>query len=276
MTYVPIDENCLKFHLRPEISLIRAKISPFLPQQPFILTKDSRHQLADQLIPHAELSLGKTYYALIPYEKLKCQYSLVFSDEGLALVYGTPTQLLKKRILPAYRCQDSELYFEAVASLYHFKKAPFATRDFCLLPLTGSKTAPKNTVWINPIILADFYCANHQNIVKTLLGFDCVIPIKKTALIHCMSKAFILHTQIKKEENYDRLTQIDSVAKYLSIDPTPLINAACSEIDSRQRYWPNQFFYPHYDTLRHHKAVQSLCEDYETWYDNQHKITAFR
>ena len=161
MPGMPIDESRLKFHLRKEINHVRQQIKAFLPHPNFVLTKESRHQLADHLIPRAELSLCKIYYALIPYEKQKQQYSLVFSNEGLELVYGTPTQLMMKKIIPLYRCQDSGVFFETVARLYNFKKAPFATRDFCLMPLTSSKLAPKNTVWLNPVILADFYTKNH-------------------------------------------------------------------------------------------------------------------
>lgn len=274
MSYIPIDESRLKYHLREEINHVRQRIAPFLPHSNFVLTKESRHQLAAHLIPRAELSLCKIYYALIPYEKQKQQYSLVFSDVGVELVYGTPTQLMMKKIIPLYRCQDSSLFFETVASLYNFKKAPFATRDFCLLPLTGSKLSKKNTVWLNPVILADCYTKMHHSYVKTLLGFDCVIPIKRNALIHCMSKAFILHIQIKKEENYERFTQLDSAVHYLNIDPTPLINCACQKIDCRNRILPNHFFYPHYDALRHAKEVELLCEDYEQWYSQKDKKDA--
>lgn len=271
MPDMPIDESRLKFHLRKEINHVRQQITAFLPHPNFVLTKESRHQLADHLIPRAELSLCKIYYALIPYEKQKQQYSLVFSNEGLELVYGTPAQLMMKKIIPLYRCQDSGVFFETVARLYNFKKAPVATRDFCLMPLTSSKLAPKNTVWLNPVILADFYTKNHQAYVTTLLGFDCLVPIKRNALIHCMSKAFILHTQIKKEENYERFTHLDSVIHYLAIDPTPLINCACQKIDCRNRIWPNHFFYSFYDKLRQEKEVQLLCEEYEAWFGQKNK-----
>lgn len=270
-SYVPIDENRLKFHLREEINHVRQQIAPFLPHRHFVLTKESRLQLAAHLIPHAELTPCKIYYALIPFEKQKQQYSFVFSNEGVSLVYGNPTQLMMKKIIPLYRCQDSGIFFETVAHLYNFKKAPFATRDFCLMPLTSSKLSPKNTVWLNPVILADFYTKNHQAYVSTLLGFDCMIPIKRPALVNCMSKAFILHAQIKKEENYERFTHLDSAAHYLGIAPTPLINCACQKIDCGNRIWPNHFFYPFYDKLRREKEVQLLCEEYEEWYSQKKK-----